>query len=207
MSTNCEVPSFSTVIPAIITLAPGFLCLIFFFLLFLNKDCRQIWKNYYQRISRLFTQCSPPAKLRSNTDRSRCSSTLTVLSERRGSRTGSQNFVLELPIDRKPRSASDFRLPLDSADFVLRIQLTPSLSEGRPRCLSSPTKLQNSAENYDIVRNFAISIPHLRENTPVNKHSLQLSVDLTETQSQRGSQSAGTRENVVQETDEQLTRL
>lgn len=50
----------------------------------MNKDCRQIWKNCFAKCKKLFELCKPPSnRLHAETDHSRCSSTLTVLSERR----------------------------------------------------------------------------------------------------------------------------
>ncbi|CAH3146560.1 unnamed protein product, partial [Porites evermanni] len=85
-SKDCKSPSYNTVLPLINLVAPGFLCIIFFFLLFMNKDCRQIWKNCFAKFKKPFELCKPPPnRLRAETVRSRCSSTLTVLSERRSS--------------------------------------------------------------------------------------------------------------------------
>lgn len=71
-------------LPLINLVAPGFLCLVFFFLLFMNKDCRQIWKGCFGKCKKICELCKPPpTKLRAETDRSRCSSTLSVLFDRR----------------------------------------------------------------------------------------------------------------------------
>lgn len=67
-------------------MAPGFLCLVFFSLLFTNKDCREIWKGCFAKGCKIFELCKPfETKPRAETNRSRCSSTLTVLSDRKDS--------------------------------------------------------------------------------------------------------------------------
>ena len=85
-STNCKSPSYNTILPLINLVAPGFLCLVFFSLLFMNKDCREIWKGCFAKCCKIFELCKPfETKLRAETNRSRCSSTLTVLSDRKDS--------------------------------------------------------------------------------------------------------------------------
>lgn len=85
-STNCKSPSYNTILPLINLVAPGFLCLVFFSLLLTNKDCREIWKGCFAKCCNVFELCRPfETKLRAETDRSRCSSTLTVLSDRKDS--------------------------------------------------------------------------------------------------------------------------
>lgn len=86
-STNCETPSYSIVLPLINVVAPGFLCLIFFSLLLMNKECREIWKAFFRKFSTIFKCCKPAAqgKLTSETDRSRSLTLITVLIDRRDS--------------------------------------------------------------------------------------------------------------------------
>ena len=50
----------------------------------MNKECRQIWIGCFVKCKKLLELCKPhPSKLRADTNRSRCSSTLTVLTDRR----------------------------------------------------------------------------------------------------------------------------
>lgn len=73
-----------SVLAAIMVMAPGFACLFFFALLFTNKECRQIWVTCFRKVTRLFV-FPFTRRPRSETEgaRSRCSSTVTVLTERR----------------------------------------------------------------------------------------------------------------------------
>lgn len=77
--------------------APSFVCVAFFFLLFMNKDCRQIWINCFKKCKKIFELCKPaPGRIRADTYRSRCSSTLTVISDRRISEHFTADHVLKL---------------------------------------------------------------------------------------------------------------
>lgn len=93
-SSDCKSPSYNTVLSLISVVLPSFACIAFFCLLLLNKDCRQIWKDLFQKFKNVLRCCVPrPSKIRADTQRSRCSSTLTVLSERRASEIFSFNTV------------------------------------------------------------------------------------------------------------------
>ncbi|XP_074622826.1 uncharacterized protein LOC141881070 isoform X2 [Acropora palmata] len=93
-SSDCKSPSYNTVLSLISVVVPSFACIAFFCLLLLNKDCRQIWKDLFQKFKNVLRCCVPhPSKIRADTQRSRCSSTLTVLSERRASEIFSFNTV------------------------------------------------------------------------------------------------------------------
>lgn len=72
--------------------APGFLCLVFFFLLFANKECRQIWKACLARPSRIFQLCKPPQRRLNETDRSRSSTLTTTLYDRKETTPFSENI-------------------------------------------------------------------------------------------------------------------
>ena len=92
-------------LPLINLVAPGFLCLAFFFLLLMNRDCRRIWKGCFATCNRIVELCKPPPrKLRAETDRSRCSSTLTVLSDRRDSEPYADNRIDLLGRTKRKRS-------------------------------------------------------------------------------------------------------
>lgn len=118
-------------------MAPGIVCLVFFFLLLMNKDCRNIWIGCFRKVTKLFEFCKPPPmKIRADTNRSRCSSTLTVLSDHR---RDSELF---------PRQS--FLFPNDSPT------LDPDLKPIRPRAstLNLPVKKQTThvttVSNLDI---------------------------------------------------------
>ena len=181
-SKDCKSPSYNTVLPLINLVAPGFLCIIFFFLLFMNKDCRQIWKNCFAKFKKPFELCKPPSnRLRAETVRSRCSSTLTVLSERRSSepyinqkidpivlaRIQHSNRFSERDVTRfsfgarKPRS-STLSLPArnqtntvsERRDTRIEILLTPPPDElnSRPlRTNSVPVFLLHGLESQDTT--------------------------------------------------------
>lgn len=115
-------------------MAPGIVCLVFFFLLLMNKDCRNIWIGCFRKVTKLFEFCKPPPmKIRADTNRSRCSSTLTVLSDHR---RDSELF---------PRQS--FLFPNDSPTLDLDLKLI------RPRAstLNLPVKKPTTTvSNLDI---------------------------------------------------------
>ncbi|XP_032239579.1 uncharacterized protein LOC116619181 [Nematostella vectensis] len=114
-------------------LAPSILCIVFFFLLFMNRDCRQIWTSCFQRVARVTTVCRPVAKASEEITKSRCSSTLTILSERRMS-----DFALRDLVRReKPRSSS--ALCVHSLTPNTRRLLSPLTRDSRPRSSSTPS--------------------------------------------------------------------
>ena len=100
----------------------------------MNKDCRSIWIGCFRRFTKLFEFCKPaPMKIRADTNRSRCSSTLTVLSDHR---RDSELF---------PRQS--FLFPNDSPTLDLNVKPT------RPRSstLNLPVKQQTvTVSNLDI---------------------------------------------------------
>lgn len=101
-------------------MAPGFVCLFFFALLFLNKEGRQIWKSHFKKCFRFFTFYCRRKKSETDGARSRCSSTLTVLNERKSSDSFTRaNVVSFLGTDEKsakmeePRSDRLVTLTMD----------------------------------------------------------------------------------------------
>lgn len=97
ISKDCKSPSYNTILPLVMVVAPSFVCVAFFFLLFMNKDCRQIWINCFKKCKKIFELCKPaPGRIRADTYRSRCSSTLTVISDRRISEHFTADHVLKL---------------------------------------------------------------------------------------------------------------
>ena len=135
----------------------------------MNKDCRQIWTGCFAKCKKLLCLCKPPpGKLRGETEikDSRCSSTLTVLCDRRESELGAihlvghptaqkQPYLVHSSVARlkgeKPRS-STVSLPADMnqrttvSDTDVQIQLTgnatPNQLDLRTRCNSVPLFLQ-----------------------------------------------------------------
>lgn len=160
-SRDCKLPCYNTVLPVINIVAPSFACIAFFFLLFMNKECRQIWKDCFEKCKKIFQCCKPPPrKIRADTNRSRCSSTLTVLSDRRASELFTFNTVDPIlkvshpylfpgQVTRtqleKPRSStltlpvSNQRMTVSNMEVEIRVT-PPELSEldGRVRCNSVP---------------------------------------------------------------------
>lgn len=71
----------------------------------MNRDCRRIWKGCFATCNKIVELCKPPPrKLRAETDRSRCSSTLTVLSDRRDSEPYADNRIDLLGRTKRKRS-------------------------------------------------------------------------------------------------------
>lgn len=164
VSKNCKPPSCNTVLPLINVIAPAFACLAFFFLLLMNKDCRNIWRGCFRRFTKLFEFCKPPPlKIRADTDRSRCSSTLTVLStDRRDSELFfRQSFVLPgyvsgLDLQQNRQRASTLTFPvkkqeLTVTDLGIEIKVTPPSDadvELRARCNSVPVFLPQDLDSH-----------------------------------------------------------
>lgn len=157
VSKDCKPPSCNTVLSLINVVAPAFACLAFFFLLLMNKDCRNIWKGCFRRFTKLFEFCKPPPlKLRADTDRSRCSSTLTVLSvDRRDSELffrqslALPGYIPGLDPQQTRQRASSLTFPVKKqiitvSDLDIQIKVTPPSdadAELRPRCNSVPVFL------------------------------------------------------------------
>ncbi|KAJ7391807.1 hypothetical protein OS493_016095 [Desmophyllum pertusum] len=161
VSTNCKPPTVNSVLPLISVVTPGFACLVFFFLLFMNKDCRNIWKTCFRKVSKVFELCKPaPMKIRAYTDRSRCSSTLTVLSDRRES---VPSFLFQGNVPRldltKPRASSlnlpvnKQRIALSNLDIEIRVTPPPNELDTKSRCHSVPIFLLNNLKELDSQRN------------------------------------------------------
>ena len=160
-STDCNPPTYNTVRSLISVVAPGIVCLVFFFLLLMNKDCRNIWIGCFRKFIKLFEFCKPaPVKIRADTNRSRCSSTLTVLSDhRRDSELfPRQSFLFPndsptLDLDVKPTRprASTLNLPVKKqtvtvSNLDIEILVTPPPPNDfspRERCHSVPVFLPN----------------------------------------------------------------
>ncbi|XP_068670316.1 uncharacterized protein [Montipora foliosa] len=154
-SSDCKSPSYNSVLSLINVVIPSFACVAFFFLLLMNKDCRQIWRGFFQKLKKKFKCCvRPPRKVRADTHRSRCSSTLTVLSERRASELFSFNTadpilkvshpylfprqVTSLKMER-PRSYSE-RITVSDVDVEIRVTPPQEIGSDGPRirCNSVP---------------------------------------------------------------------
>jgi len=159
-STDCKPPTYNTVRSLIRIIAPAIVCLVFFFLLLMNKDCRNIWIGCFRKFTKLFEFCKPaPMKIRADTSRSRCSSTLTVLSDhRRDSELFPRQSILfpndspPLDLDVKPTRprASTLNLPVKKqtitvSNLDIEILVTPPPNDFNPRgrCHSVPVFLLN----------------------------------------------------------------
>ncbi|XP_044179446.1 uncharacterized protein LOC122960942 [Acropora millepora] len=178
-STDCKSPRYNIVLPLINVVAPGFLCLVFFFLLFANKECRQIWKACLARPSRIFQLCKPPQRRLNETDRSRSSTLTTTLYDRKETTTFSENVKdprLNLSRDQlhpspsleqsrifafrmeKPRSSN---LPITDRrkkfpvkrDTVIKILVSPPPDEleTRPRSNSLPSVFFPSEKDTQVA--------------------------------------------------------
>lgn len=183
-------------------MAPGFVCLVFFFLLLMNKDCRNIWIGCFRKFTKLFEFCKPPPmKIRADTNRSRCSSTLTVLSDhRRDSELfPRQSFLFPnesptLDLNLKPtRSrASTLNLPVKNqkitvSNLDIEILVTPPPNNFNPRgrCHSVPIFLLNepiaqSNDQNKVTMSWVNALPeefssiasnHSEEDSDVNSES------------------------------------
>lgn len=139
----------------------------------MNKDCRQIWTGCFAKCKKFLRLCKPPpGKLRGETEikDSRCSSTLTILCDRRESQLGAvhlaghptaqkQPYLVHSSVARlkeeKPRS-STVSLPADVnqrrtvSNTDVQIQLagnaTPNQLDLRTRCNSVPLFLQKELD-------------------------------------------------------------
>ena len=167
----------------------------------MNKDCRQIWIGCFQKCKKIFELCKPPlGKLRTETDRSRCSSTLTVvMSDRRASEHFSfhtSDAVLRLTHPYlfrdhltgvnvgKPRS-STLSLPVSNqrrtvANIDVEIRVTPpqSDSDKRSRCHSVPLFL--AKENIEDIEQINLDLPS-RDSSDVESTSSVVSDANSET--------------------------
>lgn len=127
-NTTCKVPNMESAVRVLVVgtvMAPGFLCMFFFALLFTNKECRQIWLTGFKKITRLFAH---PLKQRPRSDtdgaRSRCSSTMIFLTERRKS--------ADLATDGNPGKAPAQEPCADGLVKLTTDQLQASRSERSP---------------------------------------------------------------------------
>ena len=129
----------------------------------MNKDCRNIWIGFFEKFKKIFQCCKPPPrKICEDTNRSRCSSTLTVMSERTGSELFNFNtvdpilkashpylfpeHVTRLKVE-KPRSStlplpvSNQRMTISNVEVEIRVTPPPNDVDGRSRCNSVPVFL------------------------------------------------------------------
>jgi len=177
-STNCKSPRYNTILPLTNVVAPGFLCLVFFFLLLMNKECRQIWTGCFAKCKKFLHLCKPPPKkLRAGTEMkdSRCSSTLTVISyDRRGSELSAVQviehqatkaqppYLLHKSVARlkgeKPRASTlslpvvmNQRLTVTNPEIQLRSSAHAQGSAWRSRCNSVPLFLQKELETQEAA--------------------------------------------------------
>ncbi|KAL9968372.1 hypothetical protein ACROYT_G026738 [Oculina patagonica] len=180
-STNCEPPRYNTVLPLINIVAPGFLCLVFFFLLLMNKDCRQIWTGCFAKCKKFLRLCKPhPRTLRAQTELegrdSRCSSTLTVLCDRRESELCAdhkvelstvqmkQPYPVHSSVARlkgeKPRASTlswpatmNQRMAVSNSDIQIRLpgHAPPNQLDLRSRCNSVPMFLRKELETQVAI--------------------------------------------------------
>ena len=126
----------------------------------MNKDCRNIWIGCFRKFTKLFEFCKPaPMKIRADTNRSRCSSTLTVLSDHRRDSELFPRQSLLFPNDSPPLDlnlkpirprASTLNLPvkkqtITGSNLDIDILVTPPPNEFNPRgrCHSVPVFLLN----------------------------------------------------------------
>ena len=166
----------------------------------MNKDCRQIWKDCFEKCKKIFERCKPrPRKISANTNRSRCSSTLTVLSERRASELFNFNTVDPIlkvshpylfpgEVTRfkvgKPRS-STLSLPVSNqrmtvSNVEVEIRVTPPVEsdlDGRARCNSVPVFVAKEDDIEQINLNTP-SLNSLSRDSSVTGSSTSLESDL-----------------------------
>lgn len=131
--------------------------MVFFFLLFMNKDCRKIWTSCFQRITRINNITKP----RSDTSRSRCSSTLTITL---GDRKLSDVIFRKDRINKlKSSSTPDLMSAVipSPLEQKRKTHLSPLAIEDRPRSSSTPVRFlipDDDEETLDIAR--VTSLPH-----------------------------------------------
>lgn len=203
--------------------SPGFVCVAFFFLLLMNKDCRQIWIGCFEKGKKILDCCAPPPrKIRADTDRSRCSSTLSVMSDRRVS--GHFNFNTTDPVLKvshpylfkdqvtrlkaeKPRS-STLSLPVSNqrttvSNVNVEIRVTPPQNEldGRSRCNSVPAFLPR--EDAEDIEQINLNLPSLESRSRDSS-----SMGSTHTlESDTNSESRLEREDFIMDIEEHSSQL
>lgn len=134
----------------------------------MNRDCRNIWIGFFRKFTKLFELCKPPPmKIRADTDRSRCSSMLTVLSDHRRDSELFPRHSFFLPSD-SPRldlsltptrsrastlPVKSQRISVSNLDIEILVTPPPNDFDSRARCQSVPifllneTKIQNNDKN------------------------------------------------------------
>ncbi|XP_031566765.1 uncharacterized protein LOC116301788 [Actinia tenebrosa] len=156
-SKDCQEPNLLTPLYAIIILVPGFLCIIFFFLLFMNKDCREIWVSCFQKIARISNITKP----RSDTTKSRCSSTLTFLNDRQLSdvtfRRNNSMLRTKLRTSSTPNIMTVALEKPSPLELQKRTYLSPlALENNRPRSSSTPLRFmlgdEDTGSEQDLAR-------------------------------------------------------
>ena len=139
----------------------------------MNKDCRQIWTGCFAKCKTFLHLCKPPRKLRAETEGkdSRCSSTLTVLCDRRESELRAvytvkqpttqigQPYLVHSSVARlkgeKPRASTlslpvvmDQKRTVSNSDIQIRLpgHAPPNQLDLRARCNSVPLFLQTELD-------------------------------------------------------------
>lgn len=137
----------------------------------MNKDCRNIWIGFFHKFLKLFELCKPPPlKIRADTDRSRCSSMLTVLSDhRRDSELFSKRHSFLFPSD-SPRldlsvtptrsrastlPAKSQSISVSNLDIEILVTPPPNDFDSRARCNSFPIFLLNETKTQTGDKNSA----------------------------------------------------
>lgn len=135
-TSHCQEPDLMTPLYAAMVVSPGFMCMMFFFLLFMNKDCRKIWTSCFKRIGRPVNNLSKP---RAETTRSRCSSTLTFLGDRKLSDVLlRKDRVNQLKSSSTPDLVGAIKpSPVETRRKTL---LSPLVLDNRPRSSSTPVR-------------------------------------------------------------------
>ena len=119
----------------------------------MNKDCRQIWTGCFGKCSATVAKlCLPVRKVPAERDRSRCSSTLTVLCDRKGSDLSAFNVIdriskkkgsVFLPVNGGARvgvlTSSAFSLPDEMRHSNIAAPLVFSESPVKLRSVSAPS--------------------------------------------------------------------
>lgn len=146
----------------------------------MNKDCRQIWAACFAKCKTVLHLCKPPPKkLRADTEikDSRCSSTLTVICDRRGSELSAVGhqvvveghqaakiqpaYLMHKSVARlkeeKPRASTlslpaivNQRMVVTNPDIEIRSSAHAYESDLRSRCNSVPLFLQNELETQVV---------------------------------------------------------
>lgn len=122
----------------------------------MNKDCRDIWISCFQKIARISNITKP----RSDTTKSRCSSTLTVLNDRRLSDVTLRRNNSMLRTKLRTSSTPNLMTVALERPSPLQLQkrnyLSPLTLENRPRSSSTPVRFmlgdEDSGSEQDLTR-------------------------------------------------------